>query len=116
MSVKTITHDNLVKHITNDVGITVTGAKLYPIGSLVTSLDGVTYSDADVLLSTDAGYNTQTVYVLSEEVDATLADVASIGYEGEFNANNVTLPGTQTLADIAGVLQAKNINLKVWSK
>lgn len=114
--VKTISHDNLVKRIDTDVGITLTGSKLYTIGSLVTSIDGVTWSDADIILSTVAGYNTQTVYVLAEEVDATLSDAAGIGYTGEFNENNVTLPGTQTLAQVAGVLQAKNITLKDWSK
>jgi len=114
--VKTISHDNLVKRIDSDHGITLTGSKLYPIGSVVTSTDGVTYSDADIILSTVAGYNTQTVYVLADEVDATLADAAGVGYTGEFNLNNVTLPGTQTLAQVGGILQAKNIILKDWSK
>jgi len=116
MAITTVTHDNLVKSIKSDHGITLASGKSYPMGSIVTSVDGVTWTDADVILSTVAGFNTQTVYVLSDTVDATAANAAGIGYTGEFNQNNVTLPGTQTLAQIAGVLQAKDIILKDWSK
>lgn len=112
----TVSYDNTVKSIDKDFGITLASGKVYPAFTVVTSVDGVTWTDADVILSTVAGFNTQTVYVLSEEVDATEANAAGIGYTGEFNSNNVKLPGSQTLTEIAGVLQAKNIILKDWSK
>lgn len=116
MAKTTKTYDNFVKTIKDDFGITLASGKNYPAGTIVTSTDGLTWTNADVILSTVAGFNTQTVYVLAVEVDATAANAAGVGYTGEFNLNNVTLPGTQTLAEIAGVLQAKDIILKDWSK
>ena len=116
MGKTTIAPDNLAMRIDLDVGITLASGKVYPQGQIVTSVDGVTWTDADIILSTIAGYNTQTVYVLAAEVDATAANAAGVGYTGEFNSNVVALPGVQTIAQVGGILQAKNITLKDWSK
>lgn len=116
MAKTTVKHDNLVKRIDNDVGITLTAGTAYTQGMVVTSIDGVNFTNGDVLLSTAADYNKQEILVLADDYDATAGALAGIGYTGEFNENNVTLPGVQTKVALAGVLQAKNIILKDWSK
>lgn len=111
----TIAPDNFVRSIDLDVGITL-AAGTYTQGQIVTSTDGVTYGNVDIILSTIAGYNTQTMYVLSADQVTADDGTSAIGYTGEFNSNNVTLPGVQTLAQVAGILQAKGIKLTDWSK
>ncbi len=116
MAKTTISHDNLVSEIKDDKGLILTSGTAYTQGMIVTSTDGVNYTNADIILSTVAGFNTQTIFVLADDYDATAGDVAGVGYTGVFNENNVTLPGAQTLADVGGILQAKDIILKDWSK
>ena len=115
MSVRTVGFDNLVKSIKTDVGITL-AAGVYTQGMVVTSTDGVTFGVTDILLSTVAGFNTQTIYVLAADITTATDGTSAIGYTGEFNENNVTLPGVQTIAQVGGILQAKDIILKDWSK
>ena len=115
MAVRTVEHDNFVKNINTDVGITL-AAGTYTKGQIVTSTDGVTWGSVDIILSTIAGYNTQTIYVLSKDQVTADDGVAAVGYTGEFNSNVVTLPGVQTIAQVGGILQAKDITLKDWSK
>ena len=115
MAVTTVEYDNFVKEIRTDVGITL-AAGTYTKGQIVTSVDGVTYDGSDIILSTIAGYNTQTIYVLSKDQVTADDGTAAIGYTGEFNSNVVTLPGVQTIAQVGGILQAKDITLKDWSK
>lgn len=116
MAKTTIGFDNLISEIKDDKGLILTSGTAYTQGMVVTSIDGINYTNADIILSTIAGFNTQTIFVLADDYDATAADVSAIGYTGVFNENNVTLPGTQTLAQVGGVLQAKDIILKDWSK
>lgn len=122
MSVSTVSLDNLVKSIDENVGITLKSGVSYTQGMIVVKQDTGKYTNADIVLSgavaatPQMSYDQQVVYVLADDYDATLADVAGIGYTGEFNLNEVTLPGTQTLTAVAGILQAKGIKLKDWSK
>lgn len=122
MSVSTVSLDNLVKSIDENVGITLKSGVSYTQGMVVVKQDTGKYTNADIVLSgaiaatPQMSYDQQTIYVLADDYDATLADVAGIGYTGEFNLNEVTLPGTQTLTAVAGILQAKGIKLKDWSK
>ena len=122
MGVRTLAPDNLVIECEDDFGITLAAGKAYTKGEVVVLQDTGKYTNADVVLSGVAAatpqlsYDAQTVVVLVEDVDATLADAAGIGYTGEFNENNVKLPGTQTKAALAGILQAKGIILKGSNK
>lgn len=122
MASRTVTHDNLVKRIDTDKGVTLASGTAYTQGMVVVLQDTGKWTNADVVLSGAAAatpqlsYDAQEIGILSEDVDATAADGAGVVYTGEFNSNEVTLPGAQTLAAIAGVLQAKGITLKDWSK
>ena len=122
MSVRTVEHDNLVTRIDTDKGVTLASGTAYTQGMIVVKQDTGKWTNADIVLSgavaatPQLSYDEQEIGILSEDVDATAADGAGVVYTGEFNSNNVTLPGTQTLADVAGILQAKGITLKDWSK
>ena len=122
MSASTVSLDNLVKSIDENVGITLKSGVSYTQGMVVVKQDTGKYTNANIVLSgavaatPQMSYDQQTIYVLADDYDATLADVAGIGYTGEFNLNKVTLPGSQTLTAVAGILQAKGIKLKDWSK
>ena len=122
MGKATIAQDNLVLEVNSDFGITLASGKVYLKGQVVVLQDTGKYTDADVVGSgveaatPQLSYDAQTVCVLADDYDATLSDVSGVGYTGEFNANNVTLPGSQTLSTIAGILQAKGITLKEGNK
>lgn len=122
MAVTTVAHDNLVKRIDTDEGITLLAGVAYTQGMVVVKQDTGKYTNADIVLSgaiaatPQMSYDQQVIYVLADDYDATLADVAGVGYTGEFNSNSVTLPGAQTITNVAGILQAKGITLKDWSK
>lgn len=122
MAKVTISPDDLVRSIDENVGITLLTGTAYTQGMVVVKQDTGKYTNADVVLSgavaatPQMSYDEQTIYVLADDYDATSGDVAGVGYTGEFNSNNVTLPGTQTLTDVAGILQAKGIKLTDWSK
>lgn len=122
MAKTTIAHDNLVSEIHDDVGITLLTGVAYTQGMVVVKQDTGKYTNADVVLSgavaatPQMSYDEQAIYVLADDYDATSGDVAGVGYTGVFNENNVTLPGSQTITNLAGILQAKGIILKDWSK
>ncbi len=89
----------------------------YTAGTLVCSTAGANFAKTDILLSTVAGYNTQTIaVVLKDTVIATAGDIAIGSFGGEFNRAKIVFNGTQTEAALTGVLQAKNIILENWSK
>jgi hypothetical protein len=118
----TVTYDNLVEKIQDTKGVTLASGVSYEAGMVLVSQDTVKWTNADVV-AFDAAAATpqlsgeeQEIGVLLEDVDATLADAAGVVATGTFNENSVTLPGTQTKAEIAGVLQAKGVYLKEWSK
>ncbi|MHA1193231.1 MAG: hypothetical protein ACTSP9_13195 [Promethearchaeota archaeon] len=116
----TIAPDNLVKEIGDTEGITLLTGTAYTIGMVVTLQNDGKYTDdivinpEDTPTGTQLPFSEQKVYILVADVDATGGDAAGVGYTGEFNSNNVTLPGSQTEAQVAGTLQAKNIILNDW--
>lgn len=122
MAKTTIAHDNLVSKIHDDVGITLLAGTAYTKGMIVVLQDTGKYTNADITLAGVAAttpqvtHDKQKILVLADDYDATAADVEGVGYTGVFNENNVTFPGAQTKADVAGILQAKDIILKDWSK
>jgi len=117
----TISPDNLVKEIGETEGITLLTGTAYTIGMVVTLQNtgkysqGIIINPEDTPAGTELPFSEQKVYVLAADVDATAADAEGIGYTGEFNLNKVTLPGAQTIAQVAGTLQAKNIILNDWN-
>lgn len=122
MSVRTVTHDNLVKEIGETEGITLLAGTAYTAGMIVTLQNtgkysqGIIINPEDTPAGTELPFSEQKVYVLAADVDATAADAEGIGYTGEFNLNEITFGGAQVLADVQGTLQAKNIILNDWSK
>lgn len=117
METVAVSYNDLIREAKIRKGVTLASGTNYTAGMLVVSTDGVTYSKADIALSTAAGYNTQTVGVVLEAVDGTSAAVAGvIAMECVVNRAKVTFNGTQTEAALGGVLQAKNITLEDWSK
>ena len=122
MSVRTVTHDNLVKKIEETEGITLLTGTAYTIGMVVTLQNtgkysqGIVINPEDTPTGTELPFSEQKVYVLSADVDATGGNAEGVGYTGEFNLNNVVFGGAQVIADVEGTLQAKNIILNDWSK
>ncbi len=117
METSAAAYNDLVRETETIKGVTLASGTSYTAGMLVISTDGVTYSQADIALSTAAGFNTQTVGVVLEAVDGTSAAVAGIvALDGKFNRAKITFNGTQTEAALGGILQAKNIILEDWSK
>ncbi len=96
-------------------------ATLYTQGMiLVKGDDGLYRNDLimnpeDTPSGTQLPFSEQKVYVLSEDVDATAADITTVGYTGEFNRASITFLAPQVEADVSGTLQAKKIILKDWS-
>ena len=122
MAVRSVTYDNLVKEVGETEGITLLTGTAYTAGMVVTLQNtgkysqGIVINPEDTPAGTELPFSEQKVYVLAADVDATGGDAEGVGYTGEFNSNNVTLPGAQTEAQLAGTLQAKNIILNDWSK
>jgi len=118
----TIAPDNLVRVIGDTEGITLLTGTAYTQGMAVTLQNtgkysqGIIINPEDTPAGTELPFSEQKVYILAADVDATGGDAEGVGYTGEFNSNNVTLPGAQTEAQVAGTLQAKNIILNDWSK
>jgi hypothetical protein len=118
----TIAPDNFVKEIGDTEGITLLTGTAYTQGMAVTLQNtgkysqGIIINPEDTPTGTELPFSEQKVYILAADVDATGGDAAGIGYTGEFNSNKVTLPGSQTEAQVAGTLQAKNIILNDWSQ
>ena len=122
MGKTTISPDNLVSEIDENVGITLLTGTAYTQGMVVVKQDTGKYTNANIVLSgaiaatPQMSYDEQKIYILADDYDATGGDVAGVGYTGEFNLNNVTLPGAQTITNVDGILQAKGIKLRDWSK
>lgn len=118
----TISPDNAVTRIDTDTGVTLLAGVAYTQGMLVVKQDTGKWTNALIVLSgaiaatPQLSYDGQEIGWLAADVDATAADSAGIVYTGEFNLNNTTFSGAQTLANVAGILQAKGITLKDWSK
>ena len=116
----TVDTDDLVQEIGETEGITLLTGTAYTQGMIVTLQNTGKYSNAiiinpeDTPAGTELPYSEQKVYVLAADVDATGADAEGVGYTGTFNANKITFGAAQTVAQVAGTLQAKNIILNDW--
>lgn len=69
----------------------------------------------DTPTGTELPFSEQKIFILPEDIDATAGDVTTVAINGEFNRAEVTYASTQVEANVAGTLQAKNIELKDWS-
>lgn len=121
MAKVTIAHDNAVSRIDTDTGVTLLAGVAYTQGMLVVKQDTGKWTNALIVLSgavaatPQLSYDAQEIGWLAADVDATLADQGGVVYTGEFNSNETTFSGAQTLAQTAGILQAKGITLKDWN-
>ena len=107
-------YNNLFRTVDDKVGITL-AAGTYPAGQIVCSNAGANFANTPILLSTAAGYNTQIVAVLLEAIVAGAGDTGIAAKQGKFNRASVTIPTTQTEAQVSGILQNKEIILENWS-
>jgi hypothetical protein len=121
MSSRNIEYHNLVSNITNTVSVTLKQSVTpYTAGMIVVNQDDDKYHNDLIVLSgasastPHVSYDAQNVYVLVEDVDASLGDVVAVAYSGTFNRSKVTFKSPQTEANVKGILQAKNIILKDW--
>ncbi len=117
METTAVKYNDLVREPEDKKGVTVATGATYTAGMLLVSDAGADFAHSAVALSTAAGYNTQEIGVLLEDVDATGgAEETVVALGGKFNRANVFIKSGQVEADINGVLQAKNILLEDWSK
>ena len=88
-------------------------ATLYTQGMIVVKENDGKYRNdlimnpEDTPAGTQLPFSEQKVYVLSEDADATAADITTVGYTGEFNRSSITYLAPQVEADVKGTLQAK---------
>lgn len=121
MASRNIGYHNLVSNITNTVSVTLKqSVTAYTAGMIIVNQDDDKYHNDLIVLSgasastPQVSYDAQNVYVLVEDVDASLGDVVAVAYSGTFNRSKITFKSPQTEANVKGILQAKNIILKDW--
>lgn len=111
-----IAYNDLFRKVDDTVGVAL-AVGTYTAGQIVCSDAGADFADTPILLSTVAGYNTQIVAVILEDiVIANAGDIGIAAKQGEFNRATVTFPTGQVEADVSGILQNKEIILEDWSK
>lgn len=108
------TYNKLVEKITSSTGITLLAGTAYQAGDIVVS-NGLKFEHIATPLSTVATFNSATVLVLTQDYDATSADMAAVGHTGIFNEDEITLGGSQSLTDVRASLLTKDIILRKWS-
>lgn len=115
--------ENFVSQVNETKSVTLKSGVSYTAGMLVTLqndgkfTNGIIIVPGASLTGTQVAYEKQIVGVLREAVDATSADkVGVIITDGVFNQNKVTFASTQTYADVAGILQSKNLKMEGWNK
>ena len=118
-----VKYNNLIVRKEDTKSITLAlSATEYKAGMIVTSQTTGKFEHAiiinpeDTTTGTQSEFSEQEVYVLIEDMDATLSDKVVVGVIGEFNRAEVKFAAGQTEAEVAGTLQAKNIKLTDWSK
>jgi len=113
--VTSVTYNDLIRTIDDKVELPL-AVGTYTAGQIVCSNAGANFANTDILLSTVAGYNTQVIAVVLEDiVIAGAGDIGIGAKQGKFNRANVTFPGVQTEAAVSGILQNKEIILEDWS-
>ena len=104
--------DDLFMQVNDTKSVTLKSGVAYTKGMLVTLQNTGKYTNG-IVNSND----TQVIGILVDDVDATSTDkVGVIATDAVANLNKITFASGQTLAHIAGTLQAKNLKLEGWNK
>jgi|SRR6185369_5890767 len=98
------------------VAVTLKSGQIYPKGAVLASITAGGASDEDRLFTlVDSSKNDGTEkpkYILSEEVDATSADVPGIAYrQGKFNEAALTFGGADTADTHRDALELRGVFL-----
>jgi len=117
------TVENFVSAVNETKSVTLKTGVSYTAGMLVTLqndgkfTNGIIIVPGATLAGTEVAYEKQIVGVVRDAVDATSGDkVGVIITDGVFNQNKITFASTQTYADVAGILQSKNLKMEGWNK
>ena len=109
--------DDLFMQVNDTKSVTLASGVAYTKGMLVTLQNTGKYTNGIVLNPEDTAGGKQVIGILVDDVDATSADkVGVIATDAVANLNKITFASGQTLAHIAGTLQAKNLKLEGWNK
>ena len=115
--------DDLFMQVNDTKSVTLQSGVAYTKGMLVTLqntgkyTNGIVVNPEDTATGTALPFSKQVIGILVDDVDATSADkVGVIATDAVANLNKITFAPGQTLAHIAGTLQAKNLKLEGWNK
>ena len=114
--------DDLFMQVNDTKSVTLSSGVAYTKGMLVTLQNTGKYTNGIVvtgapLVGTQVSFSEQVIGILVDDVDATSADkVGVIATDAVANLNKITFAPGQTFAQIAGILQAKNLKLEGWNK
>ena len=115
--------DDLFMQVNETRSVTLVSGVAYTKGMLITLQNTGKYTNGIVLnpengvAGTQLPFSRQVIGILVDDVNATSADgVGVIATDAVANLNKITFASGQTLADIAGTLEAKNLKLKGWNK
>lgn len=115
--------DDLFMQVNDTKSVTLKSGVAYTKGMLVTLqntgkyTNGIVVNPEDTVTGTGLPFSKQVIGILVDDVNATSADkVGVIATDAVANLNKITFASGQTLAHIAGTLQAKNLKLEGWNK
>ena len=110
--------NDLFMQVNDTKSVTLKSGVAYTKGMLVTLQNTGKYTNGIVYNPEDgATFGRQVIGILVDDVDATSTDkVGVIATDAVANLNKITFASGQTLAHIAGTLQAKNLKLEGWNK
>ena len=115
--------DDLFMQVNDTKSVTLTSGVAYTKGMLVTLqntgkyTNGIVVNPEDPAAGTQLPFSEQVIGILVDDVNATSGDrVGVIATDAVANLNKITFASGQTLAHIAGTLQAKNLKLEGWNK
>ena len=115
--------DDLFMQVNETISVTLASGVAYTKGMLVTLqntgkyTNGIVVNPENTATGTQLPFSRQVIGILVDDVDATSTDkVGVIATDAVANLNKITFASGQTLALIAGTLQAKNLKLEGWNK
>ena len=115
--------NDLFMQVNETISVTLASGVAYTKGMLVVLQSTGKYTNANVVspentaTGTQLPFSRQVIGILVDDVDATSTDkVGVIATDAVANLNKITFATGQTLANIAGTLQAKNLKLEGWNK
>lgn len=115
--------DDLFMQVNDTKSVTLQSGVAYTKGMLVTLQNTGKYTNGIVInpgapvAGTQLPFSEQVIGILVDDVNATSGDrVGVIATDAVANLNKITFAAGQTLAHIAGTLQAKNLKLEGWNK